>query len=220
MKISKDHIWGPMPDKEMQNLAATYIRNFKLHDVFLENGACRLGDFTPQSKIYILVHGHAQMPLFSNSNGKWSATQLARMLEADGLPKDQREIELLVCHAGESVNDKKTGAKLLNINSQAQAAKAQGKSIDKLVGLFSKVAGKGTGPSFFESDPEKLLLPLAAELAQALKHLGYTNFRVISYKCPVAQYSEDGEVYLDLTKKGGRWGVKAKLHPTYRVVWQ
>lgn len=220
MLITEDHIWGPIPDVEMKKRAEKYIKDFGLHTTFQENGVCDLAKFSPHSKLYILVHGNSQMPLFQNSNGKWSASQLALMLQADGLPKDQRDIELLVCHAGESVNDKVTGSKLLKILAKFQIAKSQDKSTKEIKDKFDEVAKKGSKPSFFESDPETLLLPMAAQLAQALKLLGYTNFRVISYKCPVAQYSQNGYVYLDLRAKGGQWGVKASDHPTYRVVWQ
>lgn len=220
MSINEDHIWAPMPDSEIRKRAETYIADLGLHDVVLQSGAHELSVFSPTSKLYILAHGHSQMPLFTNKNGRWSATQVAKMLEGDGLPKDQRDIELLVCHAGQSVNDKQTGAKLLRINEEVAKAKAESRGIDKLRTRFDKTAAKGTGPAFFESNPATLLLPLAAELAQALKYQGFSNFRIISYKCPVAQFSAGGHVHLDLSSKGGKWGVRAKDNPSYRVVWQ
>ena len=220
MTIMENHLWGPMPDAEMKELARLYIRDLGLHATFLQNGACDLAKFAPQSKLYVLAHGHAQMPMFTNENGKWSASQLALMLEADGLPKDQRDIELLVCHAGQSVNDKATASKLLKIFSKSEAAKAQGKGTGAFDAKYAEAAAKGTKPRFFESDPEALLIPLAAQLAQALKRLGYTHFRVISYKCPVAQYTTEGHVHLDLSTKGGHWGARATDHPTFRVIWQ
>jgi hypothetical protein len=220
MVIEKDHLWAPIPDNEMIKRGTTFIRDFNLHDTLLKGGASDLSKFSATSKLYILAHGHSKMPFFSNGNGKWDATQLASMLEGDGLPKHQRDIELLVCHAGESVNNKSAATKLVKICENAKKASDQNKSKDKFIKSFNKVSDEsGTEPTFFETDPENLLVPLAAQLTQALKSRKYTNIRIISYKCPVAQYSQGGEVYLDLTKKGGGWGVKAKDNPTYRVTW-
>lgn len=219
MAIEIDHLWAPSPDDEIKSRANSYIRDLKLYDRLLQSGTRELGNFSPDSKLYILAHGHSEIPAFSNKNGKWTATQLANMLSGDGLPNNHREIELLVCHAGESVNNKKTGEKLLRTYQNYEAAKSGNRNVSKFKKLYNKINKKSTSPTFFEDDPEKLLIPLAAQLVQSLKYIGYTNVRVISYKCPVAQYSAGGEVYLDLSKKGGRWGVKAKDHSQYRVVW-
>jgi hypothetical protein len=62
---------------------------------------------------------------------------------------------------------------------------------------------------------------MAAQLPQCLKHKGFTHFRLISYKCPVAQYSHEGHVYLDLRDKGGAWGVRADAPENliYTAIW-
>lgn len=220
MTIDQDHLWAPMPDREMTDRAATYIKDLGLHDNLLKSGACDLGAFSPKSKLYILAHGHSQMPLFSNKNGKWNATQLAALLAADKLPLDQRDIELLVCHAGESVNNKTAGAKLLSIFDKFKKAQQDKQDTSALQKQYETVHKGSSAPTLFESDPERLLVPLGAQLAQALKDLGYSHFRVICYKCPVRQMSHGGEIWLDLSSKGGSSESRAKDNPKYQVIWQ
>ena len=141
---------------------------------------------------------------------------------ADGLPKAQREIELLVCHAGESVNTRANARKLLALQAKATGYKNRGKAIPKsLKTKFAATAAKGQAPQFFESaaNAAKLLLPMAAQLTQALKDRGFTHFSVISYKAPVSQLVNGKTVYLDLSAKGGRWGTPISKAPGYRVAW-
>lgn len=226
MPIQKDHLWGPLPDSEMRTLAERMIGKMKLHPVFQQNGACNLSEFDPKNKLYILAHGHGELPYFMNDNGQWSASQVAKMLKADNLPTDQREIELLVCNAGESVNDKKRAAKLEDLFGKLTDAKAAGKNIDAIKAQYNRSILKSTAPQPFEKDPEKLLLPMAAQLAQALKLEGFTHFSIISYMCPVSTVMTDEHVRLDLSGKEiapgvkGVWGAKASLFPKFRVVWR
>ncbi|MEL6330880.1 MAG: hypothetical protein AAFR38_14615 [Planctomycetota bacterium] len=216
------HLWCPGLDTEMGQRGERFISANKWHGTILEGGKKQLGGFGPHGKLYILSHGHAQMPVFTTEKGSWTAEQLAALLEADGLAKDQREIELLVCHAGESVNSKAVGGKLMAVSQSYQDAKAANASVDSapFKKKYDKINAKSTQPTFFESEPERLLVPLSAQLADALKKKHFTNFRVTAYKCPVAQYNPGPGVFLDLTPKGGNWGEKASDHAGYTVVWQ
>lgn len=222
MLIRQNVLWCVELDDELRHRAQRFIEALpNMHPQPLEAGKGGLEAFDPTVKLYILAHGHARMPLFTSSHVAWTAEQLADRLVADGLSRQQRDIELLVCHAGESVNSREGAAKLMAIRDEFLRAKQAGKDgkVKKLVQKFENLSAKLPQPTFFENDPERLLLPLAAQLAAALKRRGFTHFRIISYKCPVAQYNPDGYVYLDLTPKGGAWGVRADDHPEYRVVW-
>ena len=57
------------------------------------------------------------MPIF-RTNKTFSATELADLLVKDGLSLDQKEIELLVCHAGESVNTEKRSNYLMKMRNK------------------------------------------------------------------------------------------------------
>ena len=215
-------LWCLEMDKELSKRAQRFIE--ALPNMFpraLEARKGGLEAFHPTVKLYILSHGHARMPLFTSASLSWTADQVAAQLKADGLSLEQRDIELLVCHAGESVNSREGAAKLMELRDQYRRAKETGKEgkVKKLVAKYENLSAQQPQPTFFEHDPERLLLPLAAQLSAALKRRGFTHFRIISYKCPVAQYNPDGHVYLDLASKGGQWGVSADDHPEYRVIW-
>jgi hypothetical protein len=217
-------IWCPSIDSEMRGQMETVISTFPhMHKTPLEGGKKELGSFTPLTdKLYIIAHGHAQMPLFTCNKKHWNATELVDLLQTDGLPTTWRDIELLVCHAGESVNSVKVGSKLLALQQMGKDLKAQGvapgsSQFTKLGKKFDAIAAKGPKPSAFTSDDQ--LLPLVAQFTQALKNKKYTNFRVISYAAPVAQNFSTGEVRLDLRKTGGEWGEPLSKYPHLKKVW-
>jgi hypothetical protein len=215
-------IWCPGLDPEMRDVGKQFITALGLDVNLYEGGKGGLDGFDPHAKLWILCHGHDRMPRFVTQKGNWSAEQLATLLAADGLPKDQREIELLVCHAGESVNSRANAQKLLGLQKKATAYTKTGKQIPAaLQAKYKKTEAKGQRPQFFETAANggDLLLPMAAQLSQALKAAGFTHFRLISYKAPVAQYANGKKVYLDLRSKGGAWGKAAELVPQYRAIW-
>jgi len=218
-------IWCPSIDVEMQNNMASVMHSFpNMHQTALEGGHRQLGAFNPQSdKLYILAHGHAQMPIFRCNHQSWTANQLVKLLRNDDLPTDWRDIELLVCHAGESVNSAQVGNKLLGVHKQAVTLKAFGFAagsgpMNKLVTKYNTVAANGQAPSAFDSGDQ--LLPLAAQFTQALKDYKFTNFRVISYAAPVAQNFMVGRVTLDMRTKGGGWEEELAVHPDLIKIWQ
>jgi len=218
-------IWIPGSfDAEMDERATAFIQAFGMHPQALHGGQGELGFFPPTTKLYILCHGDPNMPLFvTHAGGSWSAWQLADMLAADGLERDHRDIELLVCHAGESVNKATNGAKMMRLREEAKAARAEGNG-RQLADAQKKFAGlRANAPAtqFFEVDPTRWLVPMAGQLAGALRERGFMHFRLISYKCPIAQYNPGAKVYLDLTTKGGNWGESADSPKNlkYRAIW-
>lgn len=215
------HLWCPGMDEEMEYIGLTYVDRMGLFPEILVGGSGGLDNFTASSKLYILAHGHSRMPLFKTQSGSWTAKQLVDLLVSDGLPKDQRDIELLVCHAGESVNTIENAGELMKLRAKALAKKSAGKDLSSVMRKYDRVQQRGMKPGFFEGeDASSMLLPMAAQLTAELKAAGFTNFRVISYKCPVAQYCPDGKVHLDLKDKGGSWGVSVEDRPEFRVIWQ
>jgi len=206
----------------MRKVGQQFIVNFGLDGTFYEGGKGGLGDFVPQAKLWILCHGHERMPRFTTSAGRWSAQELAALLAADGLPKTQRDIELLVCHAGESVNSKANAKKLLGFQAKADRHKARGRAIPAgLQAKYKKASAAGLQPQFYESaaNASALLLPMAAQLSQALKEAGFTHFRLISYKAPVSMFANGKGVHIDLSSRGGQWGTPVTEAPEYRAIW-
>lgn len=221
--LIQNPLWVPGMDVEMRSRARGYISSLiNMYPIAIEGGRGGLGDFMPTAKLYILAHGHNRLPMFKTEAGYWNADQLADLLLRDGLSLKQRDIELLVCYAGESVNTKDVAAKMMGLQTQYTAEKAAGNEshVKQLVRKYEELEKK-SHPQFFENDPESLLLPLAAQLSQALRIRRFTHFRIISYKCPVAQYNPGPHVYLDLTEKGGPYGVSADdpQYTQYRAFW-
>jgi hypothetical protein len=201
------------------------------HKTHLEGGKKELDAFNPLTdKLYILAHGHRRMPVFSITDSEgaprtWTATELVKLLYSDGLPTNWREIELLVCNAGLSVNTTEHSDQLLGLRENMLALKKQGVASNspKMTPLktqFLEVANKPQAHDEFKSAAQ--VLPLAAQFVQALKthrHKGracpYTNFRVISYAAKVAQNFSEGKVTLDLRTESEieqkiateKWGV-------------
>ncbi len=218
-------IWIPGSfDPEMDKRALAFIQAFAMYPRALHGGGGELRFLLPTTKLYILCHGDPNMPLFlTHGAGSWSASELADMLAADGLKRDHKDIELLVCYAGESVNTRANGAEMMRLRSEAKAARAAGDDT-RLLNAQQTFAGlRASAPpsQFFEVDPALWLVPLAGQLATALRQREYTNFRLVSYKCPVAQYNPDASVYLDLRKKGGDFGESADepKNLKYRAIW-
>lgn len=214
-------IWCPSIDGEMKGQMDTIIRSFRdMHQERLEGGKNELGAFDPvRDKLYIIAHGHEQMPVFTCNRKSWSADQLVELLKSDGLSTQWGEIELLVCHAGESVNSAQVGNQLLAIRQKLRdkgITKGTG-GFKKLEAKFASAASKGQRPGAFVSADQ--LLPLAAQFTQALKNAGYRRFRVTSYAAPVAQYFGTGRVTLDLTDRKGAFGAELNDHPDLVKVW-
>lgn len=192
-------IWCPKIDDEMKRCGTNFISNLHLAPTFFEGGKEIPDSFSPNAKLYILAHGHERMPFFTCANTKWTAREITEMLVKDGLSTEIRDIELLVCHAGNSVNSIEEADKLLALS--ARMGKASDSEKIKIRAEYAKVNALNTSvpkPRHFEdTDPnnpvdlEKMLLPLAAQLSGALKEYGFSNFCMKSYKAPVSQDSDE-----------------------------
>ncbi len=217
-------IWCPEPDYALGQSMAAFIDSFpNTHKKGLVGGKKQLGAFNPLTdKLYILVHGHEQMPVFSIMPKTWSANELVELLHSDGLPTTWREIELLVCYAGASVNTKKIGDELLGLRQNMLDLRKKGvpkeaPEIKQLLKKFGVVTAKGQAPSAFRFDTQAV--PLAALFVQALKSHKYTNFRVTSYAAKVAQNLSEGKVTLDLRSWGGGWSEPLSQHADKIKIW-
>ncbi len=216
-------VWCPSIDEEMRGQMANIVKHFRdMHNTPLEGGKKQLRNFAPPNyKLYVLAHGHGEMPLFKCNNKTWTATQLVQLLQSDGLSTAWRDIELLVCHAGESVNSVAVGNQLLEVFSKSK--KFEKVPVFGAIKMsngrkeYAKIAKNGKKPSLFTDSDQ--LLPLAAQFTHALKHAGYTNFRVISYAAPVAQNFTQG-VTLDMKSKGGNWGETLDQNTGLIKIWQ
>jgi hypothetical protein len=227
-------VWCPSMDEiEMKPQMQTMIMCFdNMHKEPLAGGRKQLGAFEPSSdfKLYIMVHGHAQMPMFTCNGKYWNATQLVALLKSDGLKTTWRDIELLVCHAGQSVNKVKIGTKLVTILRESQALhswqanqEARGitfgseqtsKSIERVETKFKETAAKGKEPGAYTSKSQ--LLPMAGQFAQALKSAGYTHFRVISWAAAISMdFFQKKEIELDVPGDSKL----ASDHKELRMVW-
>jgi len=190
MLKQQDFIWCPGIDEEMDKVGKAMIRDLRLEGTLYGGGATGLEKFRSNAKCYILAHGHAEMPVFSTKKGKWTADQIASMLLASGLNPEIRKIEMLVCHAGESVNSIANGNELYELMRKHQAAKAANRpaQIAKIEAEYNKVTEyENRLKPLLYIDPDNQLLPMAAGLSNALKKLGFSHFTLTSYKAPVKQ---------------------------------
>ncbi len=179
--------------------------------------------FDPSAKLYLLAHANDRLPVFMGNKQRYTPAQVADLLIADKLNKEHRDIELLVCSAGESLNTLKGHKVVMKYVNKYDLATQQcdEKKQKKVLDEYNKVSELLPPHSFFEQNPQNLLLPLAAQFCQALKDRGFTNFRVIGYKCPVSMYSEGGKVHLDLREKGGpEFPVAIDPRSEYEVIWR
>jgi hypothetical protein len=215
-----DFIWCPGVDKEMRDCSANMIKNLGLDPTLYEGGSTGLEKFGSKAKCYILAHGHEEMPVFSTKEGKWTADQLASMLLASGLNPEIRHIEMLVCHAGESVNSIANGTELYELWKKYKAANAGSK--EKISADYTKVSQSDSRlkPQLF-NDPAQQLLPLAAGLANSLKKLGCSNFMLTSYKAPVKQVADAKQFKDRVSAAGVRINLQSKVSsdPRLKELW-
>jgi hypothetical protein len=213
-------VYCPGLDTEMQTPLdqMVFYKWVEKNDVHVGGGRS-LANVDSSAKLYVLCHGHGQLPLFSTNAGKWSAVDLATLMLNDGLKTSHRELELLVCHAGESLTSTKAAEQRMALYHQYKnaAAIANKVQMNKISAKFDAVASQGPGPALFSHESQ--ILPLCAQLVQALKDLGFGFIRVRGYKASVCMYCSEGPgvVLLDLRKSGGIWGERAT--PEYTVDW-
>ncbi|WP_147298039.1 hypothetical protein [Trinickia dinghuensis] len=230
MLRQQNFLWCPGVDDEMKRIGRGMIGDLMLDGTLYEGGATGLEKFSSNAKCYILAHANTDMPVVQTKKGKWNSAEIAAMLLASGLNPEIRQIEMLVCHAGESVNNAAAGNKLYELFRKYKAAQAaQNETLAAAVeAQYAAASALTTDPKFYEdgsnpfteSDEQRerrltkqseQLLPVAASLSDALKKLGFSNFTLTSYRAPVntnfgAKVYENGVrspagVRLDLDEK-------------------
>jgi hypothetical protein len=214
MLNQQDFIWCPGIDAEMRKCGEKMIDDLGLDRTLYEGGTTGLEKFSSNAKCYILAHGHSEMPVFSTKKGKWTADQLASMLLASGLNPEIRNIEMLVCHAGESVNSIANGNALYDLMRKHQAAKAANRAAEmtRIEAEYSEVTKSDTRlKPLLYIDPVNQLLPMAAGLANSLKKLGFSHFRLTSYKAPVQQDCGEKQYKNVVSPAGVRLDLESKV---------
>ena len=227
---ARDFIWCPGVDEEMTKCSENFIKHLQLVPTLHGAGQTGLEKFGSRSRCYVLAHGHAEFPVFSTQKGKWTADQLARMLVDSGLNPDIKFIELLVCHAGESVNNLEAGNELYRLWRSYRAAEGNAKKQERIAEAYKAYAkAHGSAPTiyhdatvnWFQKDEaenlarmerqSKLVLPMSAQLTQALKQLGVNSFILTSYMAPVNQDAGPKEFRSGPSPAGVRLDLEAKL---------
>jgi hypothetical protein len=200
----KSMLWCPSIDQNIKSIAAKAL--IKLPDIYprlLEGGKKELDKFKPTQKLYIVAHGDPRMPIF-RTNKTFSATELADLLVKDGLSLEQKEIELLVCHAGESVNSSERAGYLMRLRNKIDGLRSAGRTAeaDTRSQRLQQEARSEPPPEFYDAANSKgRELPLGAQLVQALKGHNFTNLLVICYQSPISDTFTGGVVCLDLKNK-------------------
>ena len=196
-------LWCPSVDNDIKDIAKQALK--KLSDMYprlLEGGKKELSQFKPAQKLYIVAHGDPRMPIF-RTNKTFTATELADLLVKDGLSLEQKEIELLVCHAGESVNTEKRSNYLIKMrNKILQTRTVNADAASRLSNRLQAETRNEKAPEFYDAEHSSgRELPLGAQLVQALKTHNFTNLLITCYQAPITSTFNNGVVCLDLTGK-------------------
>ncbi len=224
-------LWCPSVDDDIKGIAKQALK--KLSDMYprlLEGGKKELAQFEPSQKLYIVAHGDPRMPIF-RTNKTFTATELADLLVKDGLSLEQKEIELLVCHAGESVNTGKRSNYLMKMrNKILQTRTVNADAASQLSNRLQAETRNEKAPEFYDAQHSSgRELPLGAQLVQALKTHNFTNLLITCYQAPITSTFNNGVVCLDLTGKKDAAGnpISANDAPVtgpeggrHRVLWR
>jgi hypothetical protein len=193
--IDKNAVYLPWPDPELRNAAKNAIYGLpNMHSEILTGKLKPLAELSPFAKLYLIAHG-GNLPEFvikgtgNNDSGSFTAAELAEWMENDGFQKDHRDLELLVCHAGETVGSLELVKKRQAIVEGWKKIKVSDLSEEEKQNYFKQMHEEfrklSEKPLEFSSSGQ--ILPMSAQLVQALKKRGYTNIRVISYIGSVLQ---------------------------------
>lgn len=196
-------LWCPSIDDDIKGIAKQALK--KLSDIYprlLEGGKQQLGQFKPTQKLYVIAHGDPRMPIF-RTNKTFTATELADLLVKDGLSLEQKEIELLVCHAGESVNTAERAQALMTMrNKIVETRKINTAEASLMSNRLQAETQKEKRPEFYDAEHSSgRELPLGAQLVQALKSHNFTNLLITCYQAPITSTFNNGVVCLNLTGK-------------------
>lgn len=196
-------LWCPSVDNDIKSIAKQALK--KLSDIYprlLEGGKKELSQFNPTQKLYIMAHGDPRMPIF-RTDKTFSATELADLLVKDGLSLDQKEIELLVCHAGESVNTEKRSNFLMKMrNKILETRTVNADAATRLSNRLQSETQNEKAPEFYDAkNSSGRELPLGAQLVQALKNHNFTNLVITCYQAPITSTFHNGVICLNLKGK-------------------
>jgi len=146
--------------------------------------------------LYLLAHGHSQMPLFTVSGGgKWTASQMVDRLVGAKLNKGHQQIVMLVCHAGQSLGDQSVIDKRLKLSSQInsvvnhKALPFRTEARQRITEKFNELKRQAS-PTQFTSESQ--VLPLICQFIDELKSRGYRRIRVRGYLNEVMAHFEKG----------------------------
>jgi hypothetical protein len=196
-------LWCPSIDENIKGIAEQALK--KLSDNYpelLEGGKKQLGQFKPTQKLYIIAHGDLRMPIF-RTDKTFTATEVADLLVKDGLSLEQKEIELLVCHAGESVNTEKRSRYLMAMRNKIVETRKINTYAASVLSLRLNAETKNEKrPEFYDAQHSTgRELPLGAQLVQALKSHNFTNLVITCYQAPITSTFHNGVICLDLKGK-------------------
>jgi len=146
-----------------------------------------LGTVDPTAKLYIICHGHQDMPRFTVGKEKWTAQEMADLLENSGLKKTHREIVMLVCHAGQTLGKQSVINQRLGIQSTYTKVKGSTGKIGKMreqraINQFNELKDQASPTDFTNKDQ---VLPMICQLIDALKAKKYNFIRMQAFLGPV-----------------------------------
>lgn len=153
-----------------------------------------LGTVDPMAKLYIICHGHEEMPMFTVGSQKWTAKEMADLLESSGLKKSHREIVMLVCHAGQTLGSKSVISQRTGLQSTYDKVKNSSKKKDintkeNIIEKFDQLKSQAS-PTTFTSKEQ--VLPMVSQLIDALKAKKYEFIRMQAFLGPVKANLSNG----------------------------
>lgn len=190
-------LYCPSNGPDLGPLARSFIQDFANCDQTIHwGGANDLGTLNVNTRLYLLAHAHYEYSKFEDDNQKYTAEEMAELLVGDGLPVGLKHLELLTCKAGASTVTTVLMAKFRDLANKAARAQAQNdqKKLGKLLADFDKLKAKLPEASDYQSDDQ--VLPLGAQLAQALGNLNRKALIITCYKAPISYLFAGGEVNL------------------------
>ena len=162
--------------------------------------------------LYIVAHGSTTSAHFIAGNKRFTAKEVAHSLEQAGLKKDHQQLVLLVCHAGDTVgtmNDvmafEKASTKVLKLKEDAAKHRMD---VDKVQAHLTAEKQLKLGMSQWQpknwTEVEAAfgsvtkarnagyILPLAAQLVEELRRMGYGQIKVRAFNGEVSNIFSAG----------------------------
>lgn len=121
-----DCLWSPLhEEKAIKDAAISFIKELKLHKVWQgdKRDTTDLSQFSPNSTIYLLAHGNAEMPVFTINKVDYTVQRFVELMIEDKVRLDHRNFTMLVCYSGASVNTEAAADLLLRKKEQFEKDK-------------------------------------------------------------------------------------------------